>query len=62
VGFPKSRATALISEIAEQTEYVVQEVSTALPKDFPKNISGPIFQGMKSQADKLRQFVSVASG
>lgn len=62
VGFPKSRATALISEITEQTEYVIQEVSTALPKDFPNNISGPIFEGMQSQADKLRQFVSAGPG
>ncbi|NWO07933.1 MAG: type II toxin-antitoxin system HipA family toxin [Alteromonadaceae bacterium] len=57
-GFSQRRTKELMAEIAENTDKVINQVATGLPEAFPETVSRPIFDGMQSQSDKLRQFLA----
>jgi len=53
VGYSANHAKALMEEIAAQTESVVTEIATMLPRGFPDHVSEPILEGLKKQAKSL---------
>lgn len=46
-------ARALVDEVRAQAPTVIAEVSGQLPVDFPVEVSGTIFEGMRRQAVQL---------
>ena len=46
-------AAALVAEVRDQTPAVIAEVSGQLPVDFPGEVSGMIFDGMRRQMAQL---------
>jgi len=53
VGFSTKKASTLMQEMALQTEPVIRQVQSILPKNFPSHISQPVFEGLRKQARKL---------
>ena len=53
VGFSTKKASTLMQEMALQTEPVIRQVQSILPKNFPCHISQPVFEGLRKQARKL---------
>jgi len=47
-----------MTDIAAQTDPVIERVVAMLPENFPEHISRPVFEGMRKQAAKLEQFLS----
>lgn len=45
----------ILDEILEQTDLVIDKVAGELPKEFPINISRPIFEGLRLACKKLRK-------
>lgn len=43
----------IMASVAEQTPKVIETIERKLPKAFPDSVAHPIFQGLKSQAQKL---------
>jgi len=52
-GFSPKRATAIMQETAANTDSVIESVSALLPTEFPDKVAGPIFAGLREQAQKL---------
>jgi len=57
-GFSQERTRRLMTDIAAQTDPVIERVVAMLPENFPEHISRPVFEGMRKQAAKLEQFLS----
>ncbi|MGF6574259.1 serine/threonine-protein kinase HipA [Paraburkholderia sp. GAS333] len=53
VGFSAADIDAMIDALTERTEAVIEEVSSLLPEDFPMDIAGSIFEGMRRLNRKL---------
>ncbi|KTD67818.1 MULTISPECIES: type II toxin-antitoxin system HipA family toxin [Legionella] len=53
--YSPDRAEMILNEMLEQTDSVIQEVAKQLPEHFPKNISEPIFEGLRKAKQKLEQ-------
>ena len=47
------KAEAILDEMLSQVNDVIKKVSAQLPPDFPKNISQPIFEGIKAMKRRL---------
>lgn len=52
-GFPAERASAIRTELAAMTAQVVADVSSRLAPTFPDRVAGPIFEGMRTAAERL---------
>lgn len=52
VDFSQTKAMVLLLEMLERTETVIQAVAGRLPQGFPAHISTPIFEGMRSLAQR----------
>lgn len=50
--FPESKMQAIIDNIFDNMEAVIEKVTAILPADFPPHISLPIFNGMRRIRDK----------
>lgn len=55
VGFSTGRAKTLIVDILDQVEPAMSSVERSLPEGFPSSISAPILEGVREQAQKLRE-------
>lgn len=53
VGLGGALAEELITELIEQTDTVIEQASQLLPDDFPAQVAERIFEGLRSQRDKL---------
>jgi len=53
VGFTETEVTTLIDSTIKQLDIVINNVSELLPANFPKVLSEKIFNGMKTQVQKL---------
>jgi serine/threonine-protein kinase HipA len=53
VGISAEEAEAMITQILDTLDNVIEYVSTILPDGFPKTVSEKIFEGMRKQAKKL---------
>jgi serine/threonine-protein kinase HipA len=53
VGFSAADIDAMIDALTARTETVIEEVSSLLPEDFPMDIAGSIFEGMRRLNRKL---------
>lgn len=53
VGFPETDMSEIIDESISNVDNVISNVSANLPNGFPKDISDPIFEGMKKAAAKF---------
>lgn len=43
----------VIRDVIERTPHVIEKVAALLPANFPDSVAGPIFEGLKSQAERL---------
>jgi len=57
VHFPRSEMISLMKEITEKTASVINQVTSKLPSDFPDNISGPVFEGIKNASEKVQRYL-----
>ncbi|OZB19582.1 MAG: serine/threonine protein kinase [Marinobacter sp. 34-60-7] len=57
VGFSAERTLQIIDDLARTTSEVVDAVNAELPAGFPNHISDSIFNGLITQAGKLREYV-----
>ena len=48
----------IIDEVLDQTEKVIDTVSSQIPSDFPAEIAGPIFEGMKQAKEKYTKLAA----
>lgn len=55
--FPATEMTSLMREVSEATDSVIQHVTSRLAKNFPEDISGPIFEGMRNAAEKIQRLL-----
>lgn len=55
VNYSPERAEALLDEMLQQVDSVIEKVTAKLQKKFPKNISHSIFEGMQSMKRKLEK-------
>lgn len=55
VNYSPEKAKAILDEMLQQVNFVIEQVSTKLPKKFPNNISQPIFDGMRLVKRKLEE-------
>jgi serine/threonine-protein kinase HipA len=53
VGLAPESVEAMIAALTDMTEAVISEVSSALPANFPEDVSAPIFAGLLRQSRKL---------
>ncbi|NHB93850.1 type II toxin-antitoxin system HipA family toxin [Photorhabdus cinerea] len=53
VNYSQEKVVAMMSEMKQKTERVIEEVQALIPENFPLNISEPIFSGLRRQAAKL---------
>lgn len=53
VKYSPERAEAILNEMLQKVDSVIEQVSAKLPKKFPANISQPIFDGMRFMKRKL---------
>ena len=51
--YSPERADAILNEMVEKVDSVIQKVSAKLPTGFPRHISQPIFKGMMLAKNKL---------
>lgn len=49
-------AEKILLTLAEKSEIVIDSVATQLPKDFPKDISEPVFVSIKRKSQKIRSY------
>ena len=54
VNYAVKRAEAILEETLEKVDIVIARVSQQLPRDFPKNIAQPIFDGLRNAKNKLK--------
>ncbi len=47
LGLKDDLAEKILLTLAEKSEIVIDSVATQLPKDFPKDISEPVFESIK---------------
>ncbi|MEJ2471919.1 MAG: type II toxin-antitoxin system HipA family toxin [Desulfuromonadales bacterium] len=52
--FPEESMAQIIQQILGDMDQVIEEVGSKLPKDFPDDISAPIFDGMKRARDRMK--------
>ncbi len=52
-GYPSERAEMILDEILNKVDDVIEKVSASIPKNFPEQISMPIFQGIVKMKHKL---------
>lgn len=57
VHFPESEMMDIMEETSKKIDAVIEQVTAKLPEDFPDDISGPIFDGMKNTADKVQRYL-----
>jgi serine/threonine-protein kinase HipA len=53
VGFAAADVEIMIDDLTARTETVIDEVSSLLPEDFPMDVAGSIFEGMRRLNKKL---------
>ncbi|WP_131782833.1 type II toxin-antitoxin system HipA family toxin [Legionella gresilensis] len=53
VNYSVARAEDILDEMLSKTERLIETVANNLPTTFPKNISEPIFEGLKKAKQKL---------
>ena len=53
--YSTERAETILDEILAKVDAVIDSVKATLPKKFPSNISEPIFEGMRSMRDRLKE-------
>ena len=51
--YSAEKAEAILTEMLEKVDTVIEQVSAKLPTTFPKHISQPIFDGMQSMKQQL---------
>ena len=51
--FSPEKAESILEEMLNKVEDVIEQVSTLLPDTFPRQISQPIFDGMKEMKQRL---------
>lgn len=56
-GLDENKVTELLSEIAAKAMETCRKLPTNLPKDFPKNVSQPIFEGMRKKTESVLRFL-----
>lgn len=54
INYPPEQAESILDNILEQIDRVIEEVKDSLPKNFPQQISQPIFDGMIKMKSKLK--------
>jgi serine/threonine protein kinase HipA of HipAB toxin-antitoxin module len=52
VDFSEERAGEILEEMLQKVDVVVDRVAAMLPKEFPKHVSQPIFDGMMALAKR----------
>ncbi|MEJ2524392.1 MAG: type II toxin-antitoxin system HipA family toxin [Desulfuromonadales bacterium] len=52
--YPEESMAQIIQQILGDMDQVIEEVGSKLPKDFPDDISAPIFDGMKRARDRMK--------
>lgn len=57
VHFPESEMIDIMEETIKKIDAVIKQVTAKLPQNFPDDISGPIFDGMKNTADKVQRYL-----
>lgn len=57
VYFPKSEMKTIMEETTNKLDSAIKKVISELPLDFPDDISGPIFEGMKNARDKVQRYL-----
>lgn len=57
VNYSPERAEAILNEMLEKTESVINEVAAKVPQGFPNTISQPIFEGINLAMQKLKNGV-----
>lgn len=62
VHFPEAEMMAIMEKTTSELDAVVERVTAKLPKDFPDDISGPIFEGMKISSDKVQRYLKEEAG
>ena len=55
--FPDSEMIAIMEDTTNKLDAVIEKVTSKLPQDFPDDISGPIFKGMKNTSDKVQRYL-----
>lgn len=58
-GLGEATANALIDELLETTDGVIDSVAGMLPAGFPAEVVGPVFDGLRRQGDKLASMASI---
>ncbi len=53
IGLAQTEAEQLIKEVLASTMNIIREVEPLIPNDFPTDIAGAIFSGMRDQCSKL---------
>ena len=53
-GFPVDGMEAIIKELFEKMDFIIENVKGMLPATFPEEVAQPIFDGMKSVRDRLK--------
>ncbi|WP_028773481.1 type II toxin-antitoxin system HipA family toxin [Shewanella waksmanii] len=53
VGYDTDEMVAILLEIADTVDFVINQVQKQLPNDFPAHISDPILEGVKQRAARL---------
>ena len=56
LGLKDDLAEKILLTLAEKSEIVIDGVATQLPKDFPKDISEPVFESIKRKSQKIRSY------
>lgn len=53
--FPANEMAYIIDDLISKTDNVISNVSASLPKDFPREVSEPIFQRLADSAKRLKE-------
>lgn len=55
VNYSTEKAKIILDDMLQKVDFVIDEVTAKLPKKFPKNISEPVFDGMRLMKRKLKR-------
>jgi len=60
--YSTEKAEAILDEMLDKVESVIEKISAELPNAFPRQISQSIFDGMRSMKQRLTKQHSIAAG
>ncbi|WP_043914505.1 hypothetical protein [Candidatus Regiella insecticola] len=56
VNYPYERVKNIILELTEKAEKIITEVQAEIPLGFPSKVSEIIFEGFRTQVEKLKLY------